>query len=319
MDGMESITIVIPNYNGDILLERNIPFVVKAAQYFQKNTNNTIGIIIIDDASTDQSLSVLEELQNAYGKKIPFKVLINKKNLGFASTVNKGVKHAASEFVMLLNTDVRPSENFLIPLYKHFGSEKMFAVGCLEKSIEGERVVERGRGIAKWRRGLYIHSWGKPNDDSTAWVSGGSGMFRKSIWDLLGGLQEIYDPFYWEDIDLSYRAQKFGYDICFEKNSVVTHKHSEGAIQSTVSKSRVQKIAFRNQFFFIWINITDLTLILTHIAFLPIHLCKALFRFDMPYLYGFMAAIVNLPRICTVRGRQKLMIARPDKSLQLTH
>jgi GT2 family glycosyltransferase len=319
MDEMKTVTVVIPNYNGDIILERNIPYVIKAARHFQESTNYTIGIVIVDDASTDQSMSVLEELKKTYHKEVEITILQNKKNKGFSSTVNKGVRQADSEYVVLLNTDVSPYTNFISPLIKHFDDQKMFAVGCLEKSIEGERIIERGRGLARWRRGLYIHAWGKPIDNSTVWVSGGSGMFRKSLWDLLGGMNELYNPFYWEDIDISYRAQKLGYKVAFEKNSIVTHKHSDGAIQTSTTKTEVNRIAFRNQFIFIWMNITDPGLVITHMLFLPVHVVKALLRFDLQFLYGFLLALLMLPKIIAKRAQQSIMIARPDVSLQLMH
>ena len=108
---------------------------------------------------------------------------------------------------ILFNTDVYPDKDFLTPLLSHFKDEKVFAVGCMDKSIEGKDVVLRGRGIGVWKRGFLVHEKGEIEKSDTLWVSGGSGAFRKSIWDKLGGLNELYNPFYWEDIDLSYRAQ----------------------------------------------------------------------------------------------------------------
>ena len=74
---------------------------------------------------------------------------------------------------------------------------------------------------------MLVHSRGEVNKTNTLWVNGGSGAFRKSIWEDLGGFDELYNPFYWEDIDLSYRAKKAGYKIIYVPTAKVYHKVSQ--------------------------------------------------------------------------------------------
>ena len=93
-----------------------------------------------------QQMTVLVIL-NELAKDHKIKVLLSEKNLGFSPTVNKGVKAASGEIIILLNTDIYPEKGFLKPLLAHFKDEKVFAVGCLDKSIEGEKTVLRGRGL----------------------------------------------------------------------------------------------------------------------------------------------------------------------------
>ncbi len=150
----------------------------------------------------------------------------------------------------------------------------------------------RGRGIARWERGMYIHSRGEVNKTDTAWVAGGSGAFRKSIWNQLGGMDPIFNPFYWEDIDLSYRAVKAGYTILFEPKSVVIHEHEKGIIQQEYSSFQVKTIAYRNQFLFIWKNMSDLNILVEHIVWTPVRLLQALFRGDFAMLLGYWKALI---------------------------
>jgi len=281
-----NISIVIPNYNGAKLLEKNLPKVLKAVNFYKRGKAE---IIIVDDCSTDNSLDVL--------KNKNLIILKNEKNLGFSSTVNRGVGKATGDVVILLNTDVYPQENFLEPLLKHFGDENVFAVGCLDKSIEGEKIVERGRGLGEWRRGFLIHRRGEVDKTNTLWVSCGSGAFRKSIWDKLGGLNELYNPFYWEDIDLSYRALKSGYKIFFEPKSIVFHEHEKGSIKEKYTASQIKKIAYRNQFIFVKENATDINLKLTYFTWLPYHFLKALLRRDWPFFTGYFNALVLMPKV----------------------
>jgi len=296
-----NISIVIPNYNGQDLLRKNLPKVLEVVEGAE--------IVIVDDASIDGSLKVL----NSFGSKI--KVIKNEKNLGFSSTVNMGVGEARWEIVVLLNTDVVPQKGFLDPLIAHFKDENVFAVGCMDKSIESGKIILRGRGIGSWKRGFLVHSRGEIDKTNTLWVGGGSGAFRKSIWEKLGGLNELYNPFYWEDIDLSYRALKSGYKIIFEPKSVVIHEHEKGAIKKTYSDFKVKTIAYRNQFIFVWENATDYSLQFSHLVFLPYHFIKALLRFDLAFFIGFLRAFILFPRIIISSLNYQKLFIRKDKEL----
>ena len=273
------VSIIIPNRNGALLLKKNLPFVIAAAKGGE--------IIVVDDASTDNSIDLLQ-------KEFPsVRVVKNTHRHGFAGSVNIGVQAATGEIAVLLNTDVLPEKGFLAPLVKHFSDPSVFAVGCLEKSLEGGKTVLRGRGEEKWEKGFFIHWRGEVDKATTAWVAGGSGAFRKSIWEKLGGMDTMYDPFYWEDIDLSYRARKVGYRILFESTSVVVHEHEIGAIKREYSALRVNIIAYRNQFLFIWKNLSGLNMVLAHAVWTPVRLLQAVFRGDIAMLIGYVWAILR--------------------------
>jgi len=296
-----NVSVVIPNYNGEEILGKNLPKVLEAAKDAE--------IIVVDDASVDGSLRVLNNF------KTKIRVVKNEKNLGFSSTVNKGVREAKGEIVILLNTDVAPEKNFLAPLLSHFKDDSVFAVGCLDKSIEKNSTVLRGRGVGYWKRGFLIHSRGEVDKASTLWVSGGSGAFRKSIWGKLNGFNELYNPFYWEDIDLSYRAVKSGCKIIFESESVVIHEHEEGAVKERFPSSEIKAIAYRNQFIFVWKNATDLDLQLIHLLWLPYHFVKACLRRDLAFFKGFFSAFALLPKIIKSSIEDQKMFVLKDSQI----
>lgn len=308
---MSVISIIIPNYNGEKLLKKNLPKVINALKIYLEKNDESGEIIIIDDCSQDSSVEFIESYDQS-NKNITIKLVKNSKNLGFSSTVNKGVINADGEFVVLLNTDVSPEENFLFDLLKHFKDEKVFAVGCLEKSIESGSVVFRGRGIGKWRKGFLMHKRGEIDKKNSLWASGGSSAFRKSIWNKLGGLYTVYDPFYWEDIDLSYRALKAGFLIVFEKESVVAHKHDEGAVKSGFPQSNIRTISYRNQFIFSWINITDFRLFMSHLFWLPIHLTNAVINHDVSLLKGFTYSCARITQIIHLRLKSQKHVVYSD-------
>jgi len=312
------LSVIIPNYNGEEILRKNLPKVFESLLSYK---GGKVEVVVIDDASIDGSLALLESLRSKIHSSVPnieFKIIKNDKNLGFSSNVNKGVESTSGEILILLNTDVVPKQDFLIPLLSHFSDANVFAVGCMDKSVENGKTVLRGRGIGSWKRGFLIHSRGEVDKTDTLWVSGGSGAFRKSIWDKLGGFDQLYDPFYWEDIDLSYRAVKSGYKILFEPKSTVIHEHEKGVIKKKFLSSKIKSIAYRNQFIFIWKNITDINFQLFHLFWLPYHLVKALIKGDTAFFIGFFTALFRLPKIIKASIQsQKLFILKDSKLLFL--
>ena len=176
-----NLSIIIPNYNGERLLKKNLPQVLIAAKEYKKGT---IEIIIADDPSTDNSSKVIKEFiesikeKDIIGKTIANK---NKKESGFSKNIQRGVSLATGDILVLLNSDVCPHKDFLEPLLKHFIDPKVFAVGCMDESIEDSKIVLRGRGIGKWQKGFLMHSAGKL-DKTNTWICC---HYSKYIWIFL--------------------------------------------------------------------------------------------------------------------------------------
>lgn len=308
-----NISIVIPNYNGEELLRRNLAKVFDAVR---PHKDVKVEVIIVDDGSTDGSKNfIASQILNPKSQSVPLRLIENEKRLGFSSAINRGVGRANGEIVVLLNTDVVPQKGFLEPLLQHFEDPFVFAVGCLDKSIEKGRVVVRGRGIGKFQRGFLVHARGEVNKHDTLWVSGGSGVFRKSTWKALGGFDTLYNPFYWEDIDLSYRAIKSGYKIFFEPKSIVIHEHEGGSIKKHYKDFQIRIVSYRNQFIFVWKNITDLDKQFLHILWLPYHFLKAFLRGDFYFFIGFFLAVVKLPYIIKESFSVQKLFIKPDRAI----
>lgn len=307
------ISIVIPNFNGSALLEKNLPKILEAVAP-EKN----IEIIIADDASTkDEQIKlagIVRHIRETAGIQIT--LIQHEKNSGFASNVDSGAAASRAEFLVFLNTDVAPKKGFLVPLLEDFKKDlKLFGVGCMDESIEGEERILRGRGVATWKRGFLVHSKGEVNKSDTFWISGGSSMVRRDMFEKIGGFDPLYNPFYWEDIDLSYKAQKAGYTLKFEKKSIVVHDHARGAIKKHFTASEVKTIAYRNQLTFIWKNITDTRLLISHLAWLPYYIVRAVVSLDGAFLLGFCLALFRLPVIINTRTRQKRLWRRRDSDI----
>lgn len=303
-----NVSVVIPTYNGQKLLEKNLPFVCAALQEGDE-------LIIVDDASTD---TTLEWLTAVYGlkhdectpnqttgiaptdifcysamyKNLKIKVLINQSNQRFASSCNRGVSSAIYEVIILLNNDVAPEQNFLLPLLSHFNQSLVFAVGCKElASAEGNK--EYGRSEGEFKRGFYVHRRADDqNGTDTAWVAGGSGAFRKSQWMELGGFDLDFKPAYGEDIDLSFRARKKGWKTLFEPKSIVHHNH-ESTNASVFGQRNIEIMSFKNSFLFMW-KTAPFSEKLKHVLWLPYHLVFTTMRSNGAFFRGFLLASATM-------------------------
>jgi GT2 family glycosyltransferase len=245
-----SVSVVMPNVNGKSILEKNLPKLFEAVD---NPKNQIIEVIIVDDGSWDDSVSFIN---HNYKDKI--KLIKHTKNRGFSAAVNTGVRATKGNLILLINTDVIPEKNFLEPVLPHFKNPKVFAVSTHEEGYGGAKGVFANGYIE-----LGMNAETK-NAAMSFYVSGGSGVFRKSIWQELDGMDEkLLSPFYWEDIDLCFRAAKRGYLNLWEPNGKVVHEH-----ESTISKFPkvyVARVKERNQLLMLWKNIHSKKLMKEHV------------------------------------------------------
>jgi GT2 family glycosyltransferase len=233
-------------------------------------------------------------------------VINNKKNYGFAGNVNRGILKATRNYVFLMNSDVVLKDNSFLDALKHFKTNNnLFAVGFSQIESNGKIV---GANRAFFEKGLINHSHQLITNHQSLttnfWAEGGASMFKKDLFVKLGLLDELYNPFYWEDIDLSYRAWKSGYEILYDKNIKVEHHH-ESTIGKYFDKSKILKTAFRNQLIFHWKNLTDKDLIFKHILYIP----------KFIFIPGFFDAVIKLAKILKSRKKTVKLFKKTDKEI----
>ncbi len=185
-----------------------------------------------------------------------------------------------------------PKKDFLKPLLKHFDDKHVFSVGSREIEVKAGKEVVSGRTEGKFSRGFLIH-W-RPKDQesqNTLWTFGGSMAVDREKYLEIGGMDELYAPAYWEDIDLCWRAKEKGWHIVFEKESVVYHNHETTNV-SVFGKREMERIAYRNQFLFMWKNIRGVELV-KHFFWLPYHLTVTTYKTKGLFLSAFGQAVVK--------------------------
>lgn len=253
---MKQVSVIIPTYNGLDLLKQNLASVLTMMRSDDE-------VLVIDDASTDISCDYLiqhyhltpyqknAEYQSWQGnvvaaqKKVIFTLIKNHQNLRFAASCNRAAQLSEHPYLFLLNSDVQPEKNVLDFLLPHFADSRVFAVGCHE--IEAHLGnISGGKNILKFEKGLFSHQRSPEfSSGPTAWASGGSAIFDKTKWLELGGFDLDFYPAYWEDVDLSYRARRKGWQVLFEAQAIVHHNH-ETTNSSVFGQKQIQTISWRN-------------------------------------------------------------------------
>jgi len=339
------ISVVIPNFNGARLLERNLP---KLLELLRK-TKLEYEVIIVDDASTDDSLGVLRSLATSH-----LSLVTSSKNRGFASTVDVGIRAASGEIVFTLKTDALPeSADYFRLMLEHFDLKKnrslekndsskkeIFSVSAALHTVENGKPEVRGQGVITFSRGFFLHfrthddyeKWKLTsrsgrllhgfiakllgthldnnvtikqfNNGVSAWADGGASAFRKDFYLKIGGFDQLYNPFYWEDTDLGYRAWKAGYQIEFEPRAILVHDFESGAIAKHYTKEQVKIISQRNQFVFVWKN-GDLKHLGLYLVWGIYHSLVATKNGDGSFFRAYWQAMLLWPRIFLARWRQK--------------
>ncbi len=235
-----SISVVIPNYNGRHLLESNLPAVYNA---LHTSGIDDFEIIITDDASQDDSVAFIED---NYSDII---LLKNTRNLGFAGNINKGIRQASKSLVLLLNSDIVLSANYFKAQLAYFDKPDTFGVmGKIFSSDSQHPQVE-----AKYPG--YSYTSIKPGKNYfcqhceqvyTYYLSGANALIDRQKLLLLGGFNESFSPYYYEDVDLGLRAWRLGFKLYFEEKAVC--RHLKSATISQEPSDKVKVIYKRNKF-----------------------------------------------------------------------
>lgn len=216
------LSVVIVNYNVRQLLDECLKSVMKALEGIEGD------IYVVDNNSTDDSVEyVREHFPDVH-------LIANKENLGFASANNQAIRKTDSEYLLLLNPDTVVYEDTLRGCVDFMDSHpEAGGVGVRMLNREGDVAPESRRAIpSPWvsflkmlgftRRYYMSHlSWDKPGRIEV--VSGAFCMLRHKALDQIGLLDEDFFM-YGEDIDLSYRLLKGGWQNWYLPYDIIHYK-----------------------------------------------------------------------------------------------
>jgi GT2 family glycosyltransferase len=259
-------TVIIPNLNGKGWLKDSIESIFA-------QTEQDFELIVIDNGSTDESLAIARQ----YQARPNYTLIENGENTGFSHAVNQGIRAAKGEYAVLFNNDAFAEPDWLAQLIaaaeahpkvfavqslmiRHFTRELADDAGDYVNILGFAAKTGDGRSAARYTKTKPIFS-----------ACGGAALYRKRILDEIGLFDENFFA-YFEDVDISWRAQNAGYSclLCPAAKCYHICGATTGAVKYNGFKS-VQ--SGRNSILLPWKNQPILMLILN---FIPMGLGYAL-------------------------------------------
>ncbi|MDO4287868.1 MAG: glycosyltransferase family 2 protein [Eubacterium sp.] len=294
------VSIIIPNFNGEKYIENCLD-----SLRTQRFTDSEI--IVIDDCSKDNSLALLKNYEEV-------QLLVNKKNSGFAASVNRGIKAAQGEYVLLLNNDVVVPENFVEKLYEAIAQdERIFSASSkMIRYYERDKIDDTGDfyNILGW---AYKRGDGKSveklqHQTKVFSTCAGAGIYRRKIFDEIGYFDEHYFA-YMEDVDVSYRGLIHGYKNIYAPDAHCFHIGSATTADGNKYSAFKVKISARNNIYTAWKNMPLLQFIV-NLPFLALgFLIKgSMFTvkgFGGEYWRGLLAGIKGAAKITKTKFKLK--------------
>ena len=225
------LSVIIVSYNVRYYLEQCLLSLVRATEGIETE------IYVVDNHSRDGSAEFISE-------RFPkVNVISMSHNSGFASANNVAIKQSSGEYVLLLNPDTIVAEDTIRESVAFMDNHpEAGAHGVRMLKSNGENALESRRGLptpmtafykmcglcAKYpnskRFGHYYMSnlpWDKPAQIEI--ISGAYCMLRRKALDEIGLLDEDFFM-YGEDIDLSYRMLKGGYENWYIPSAILHYK-----------------------------------------------------------------------------------------------
>ncbi len=255
------LSIVILNWNGSHHLRRFLPSVVKYSRY------DWAEIIVADNLSTDDSCSLIK---NEFPE---VKLLQLNENYGFAKGYNQALSENFADYILLLNSDIEVTENWLEPLIQIMDNDPLIGacqpkILSLHEPQKFEHAGAAGGFIDHYGypfcRGRIINSLETDNGQydnpiSVFWASGAAMLIRGKLWhESLG-----FDGDFWahmEEIDLCWRLKNKGFKMVVIPESKVYHL---GGGSLAYGDPRKIYLNFRNNLFLLYKNLPENRLLKT--------------------------------------------------------
>lgn len=221
-------SIIIVNFNGKKYLTECLSSIYSFKSVY------TFEVIVVDNNSTDGSIDNLE-------KEFPKVVLVkNKRNVGFGKANNVGARYARGEYLVFLNNDTVITKDWLASFISRLRSDSKIG-GVVGKTMlfsEQTKVQNAGNIVFKEGysrdRGAVVSNHSQTYEHDSAYFSkavrvqslcGVNMAVKKDVFFKLGGFSQEFFMYY-EDVDLSLRIKRCGYELWFEPNAVIYHHHA---------------------------------------------------------------------------------------------
>lgn len=306
------INIVIPNYNG-------YEHLVTCYASLKKQTRQDYLVILCDNGSKDSSVEYTkEQFENAVVIEIGY-------NSGFAKAVNEGIrytlKNTNAEYIFLLNNDIELADNFLETAITALGSDKnasMLAVKMLNY-YDRSKIDDCGDFIKAGGGSPLARGHGETDNgqyDKTEYIFGacaGAAIYKREIFEKIGYFDETFFAYY-EDIDLSFRAQLAGFKCLYEPKAVCYHKR--GGTSSIATHGFQTEMCERNlvlmrikdyplSIYILYQPLFFIARLKRYYSFIRFHSFTIFLRAVKGYLRGMLLLITKLPERIRIQKHRK--------------
>ena len=212
--GKPEVSIVIPAYN-------KWKYTLNCLKSISENTAGDYEVVVIDDASTDETATGLSNVKN-------LNLVRNEQNMGFLESCNRGARASKGKYILFLNNDTMVTKGWLPPLLEIMERDDVGAVGS--KLVYRGRTLQEAGGII-WNDGTGWN-YGRGDDPmepeysyvrEVDYCSGACLLVRRELFEKVGGFDERFKPAYCEDTDLCFSLRNLGYKVMYQPMSVVVH------------------------------------------------------------------------------------------------
>ena len=218
------VSIVILTWNSGVFIDRCL-------EGLSRQSLQNLEIMIVDNASTDDTLERVG--QSPHGS-IVTKVVANPENLGCAGGNNVGWRASRGEVVVFLNPDVYVTKQWLEELAGALLKDPRAVIAGCKIYYPNTHILQHAGGIL-YPNAMADHR-GKGEEDrgqfddpcEVDYVTGAAIAVKRDFLERVGGLDEDYNPAYYEETDLCFRARSMGYRVLYVPGSVLYHYESPG-------------------------------------------------------------------------------------------
>lgn len=218
---MKRVAIVLLNFNG-------INDTLMCLDSLLSQTYELFHIVVVDNGSTDDSLDLLKKYRADHSDKV--EVINNFKNLGFAGGVNTGIRWAIDknyDYVALFNNDAIADKNWLHNLADAIQPRQIGISTSLLLHSNGKTIDSTGDWYSIWglpfprNRGDKVTK--KPVSGLVFGATGGASLYKTQMIKSIGLFDEDFFAYY-EDVDISFRAQLAGWKVAYASEAIAYHK-----------------------------------------------------------------------------------------------
>lgn len=237
-----------------ILTHNGLSFTRKCISSIFEHTPEPIELIIVDNASKDETIPYLKTLSNTA-------VIANRENKGFPAGCNQGLKIANGENIVLLNNDTVVTNEWLKRLLWCLDNQPQAGIAAPRSNLVLPHQAVRS---ASYKTLDQMHDFAHAisvkfdqQGNQADHISGLCMVFKKSLADAIGGLDERFSPGYYEDTDFSVRAQIYGKKL-WVANDVFIHHYGNSSFKTNRAVQIKTVKSSEKKFFNKW-NMKDLS------------------------------------------------------------